>query len=160
MLPPIALSSSSPSAPPSSPLVLVLVNVIDEVAVSDVANRFNVVSSSSSLTVATSPPGDEDGDEDVMQRRCRPQRRNGGATTPNAIAASWRPTSGWPNPRRKSARAISSHSPLVRWLVVASTPPPLVLLNPPARHPSRCHPSRCHLRCRPPSQRCGHRRLY
>jgi hypothetical protein len=37
-----------------------------------------------------------------MQRRCRPQRR---ATTPNAIAASWRPRSGLPNPRRKSVRA-------------------------------------------------------
>jgi hypothetical protein len=57
------------------------------------------------LSAATSPPGDEDEDEDVMQRRCRPRRRNGGATTPNAIAASWRPRSGLPNSRRKSARA-------------------------------------------------------
>jgi hypothetical protein len=97
--------SSSPSAPPSSPLVLVLVNVIDEVAVSGVANRFNVVSSSLSLSVATSPPGDKDNDEDVMQRLCRPRGRNGGATTPNSIASSWQPRSGLPNPRRKSVRA-------------------------------------------------------
>jgi hypothetical protein len=60
------------------------------------------------------------------------------------------------NPRGQ----LSSHSPLVRWLVVASTPPPLVLSNPPARHPSRCHPLRCHLCCRTPSQRCGHRWRY
>jgi hypothetical protein len=103
-LPPIALLSSSPSAPPSSPLVLVLVNVIDEVAVSGVANRFNVVSSSLSLSVATSPPGDKDNDEDVMQRLCRPRGCNGGATTPNSIASSWQPRSGLPNPRRKSVR--------------------------------------------------------
>jgi hypothetical protein len=76
-----------------------------EVAISGVANRFKVISSSSSLSVATTPPGDEDNNEDVMQLRCRPRRRNGGATTPNAIAASWRPRSGLPNPRRKSARA-------------------------------------------------------
>jgi hypothetical protein len=40
-----------------------------------------------------------------MQWRCRLRRCNGGATTPIAIAASWRPRSGLPNPRRKSARA-------------------------------------------------------
>jgi hypothetical protein len=69
-LPPIALPSSLPSALPSSPHVLILVDIIDEVAVSGVANRFNVVSSSLSLSVATSPPGDEDDDKDVMQRQC------------------------------------------------------------------------------------------
>jgi hypothetical protein len=159
-LPPIALLSSSPSAPPSSPLVLVLVDVIDKVAISGIANRFNVVSSSLSLSVATSPPGNKDVDEDVMQRRCRPRGRNGGATTPNSIASSWQPRSGLPNPRRKSARAafLPFTSRSLAGCCVA--PPPLVLSNSPARHPSRFHPSRCHLCRRLPSQCCGHCQRY
>jgi hypothetical protein len=131
-LPPIALLSSLPSAPPSSPLVLVLVDVINEVTVSGVANRFNVVSSSLSLSVTTSPPGDKDDDKDVMQRRCRPQQCNSGAKTSNAIAASWRPrSSGLPNPRRKSTRA--AFLPFTSRLLAgwpSSSSPPLSTLRP------------------------------
>ena len=149
--PPRALLSSSPSAPPSSPLVLILVNIIDKVAISGVANRFNIVSRVPPETKMTAKICNVDAGCDYATAERRPQapsRHHGGQDQGCLIPGG--------NPRGQ----LSSHSPLVRWLVVASMPLPLVLSNPPARHPSRCHPSRCHLCRRPPSQRCGHRRRY
>ncbi len=134
MLPPIALSSLSPSATPSSPLVLVLVDVIDEVAVSGVANRSNVVSSSSSLSVATSPPGDEDDDKVSC---------NGDAGRDNATAERLR--SGLPNPWRKSARVaflpFASRSLAGCWVDASASRPIKSTSSPSLALPSLALPS-------------------
>jgi hypothetical protein len=107
------------------------------------------------MTRKMSCNGDAGRDDATAERRPRtPSRHHGGQDKGCLIPGG--------NPRGQ----LSFHLPLVRWLVVASTPPPLILLNPPAHHPSgchpsrchpsRCHPSRCHLCRRPPSQ-CCHR---